>query len=142
MAKNAKLNDLLNLTEEELNNTKIRLMKENEGYGDPFDLYYEDERQVTQGWFLWKQQKQGNPFKEGDIGIGLLRTRVPNEWLFVTAQKIVKNLGKAEAGVNYKTEIINKYKKYFGQTIRFHNKCQQMCRRATTIIDDLEVIRN
>lgn len=139
MNKIIKLNNLLNLTNEELKNTKIRLMVSSNDCGDPHQDYINDPNQVTEFKFLWEQEKQGAIFKEGQLGIGLLRI-AQDRWLLVTAQKILKRLGKDEAGVNYQTEIIDNLEKYFGRIIvRFKNKTQQMCRNAETIMDDLEV---
>jgi len=139
MNKIIKLNDLLNLSNEELKNTKIRLMVASNSSGDPHQAYIDNSDEITKIWFLWEQEKQGAIFKEGQFGIGLLRI-AQNRWLLVTAQKILKRLGKVEAGVNYETEIIDKLEKYFGRIIiRFNNTSQQMCRNAETIIDELEV---
>jgi len=134
-----KLNDLLNLSEEEISNTKIRLMVASNGSGDPHQEYIDNSDEITKGWFLWQQEKQKTIFQENNIGIGLLR--ISNDrWLFVTAQKILRNLNRMNAGVNYETEVINEMQKYFGRIVlRYHNTSQNMCRRAVGLIEDLEI---
>ena len=132
-----KLNDLLNLTKEELDNTKIRLILSKET--DHHQLYIDDPEDVTHGGgFLWKQEKQANPFREGHIGLGLLEIG-KDRWLFITAQKILKNRGLTK-GINYDTEVIDKFEIYFGRVVvRYHNTSQNMCRKGS-LIDELEVI--
>lgn len=65
-----KLNDLLNLTEEQAANTKIRFNMNN-GYCDPIQLYQDDREKINKEWLY----KNGNKslFQVGQIAICLVR---------------------------------------------------------------------
>jgi hypothetical protein len=136
------LNNLLNFNEKEINSIKIRLLtvpSDNKS-NDPHKIYIEDPEKVSTNWFLWKQSKQGRPFKKGQIGIGLLNLR-NDMWLLVTIKRILEELPNKKSGVHYKAKEIIEYSQYFGRVIiKYHNTVQQMARNAKDIINDLEVL--
>lgn len=51
-----KLNDLLNLTEEQAANTKIRFNMNNGDY-DPIELYQDDREKINKEWLYCKGNK-------------------------------------------------------------------------------------
>ncbi len=140
MTININLNDILNISDKELSNTKVRLTIKNDKIKqDPHDVYINNPEEVTKNWFLWKQEKQDKPFKIGQMALCLLNIG-KDRWLFVSAQNILDYIDNDCAGVHYSTNIIEKYEKYFGRlVIKYHNKSQQLCRNANTIMDKLVV---
>ena len=67
------LNDILNISDKELSNTKVRLTIKNDKIKqDPHDVYINNPEEVTKNWFLWKQEKQDKPFKIGQMALCLL----------------------------------------------------------------------
>ena len=132
-----RLNDLLNLSKDDLKNTKIRFMVRSDVSGDPHQVYIDNPYEVTNKWFLWEQEKQ-TAFHEDNIAIGFIRIG-KDRWLLVTAQRILKCINK-KPGVNYEAEIITEFQKYFGRIIvKFHNTSENLCRWANRIIDNIEI---
>jgi hypothetical protein len=136
------LNDLLNFSNEQINNTKIRLLTvpSADRTNDPHRFYIENPEQVSTGWFLWKQSRQGRPFTKGQVGIGLLNLG-NDRWLLITIKNILEELPNTDSGVHYTAEEIPEYSPYFGRVvIKYHNTIQQLVRHAKEIINDLEVL--
>jgi hypothetical protein len=136
------LNHILKMDIQNLEDVKIRLITVpgNDKTNDPLEEYKGDPLSVTDRWFLWKQKKQGNPFREGQVGIGLLDLH-NDKWLLVTVKKITKDLNLNRSGVNYLAEDVTEYKKYCGRiTIKYHRTSQQGCRKASELINELEVL--
>jgi hypothetical protein len=136
------LNHILKMDIQNLKGAKIRFLAvpSNDKTNSPLEKYKSDPSNVTDEWFLWKQEKQGNPFKEGQVGIGLLDL-YNDRWLLVTVKKITKNLNLNKAGVNYLAEDVTEYKKYCGRIIiKYHRTSQQGCRKAAGLINELEVL--
>lgn len=136
------LNHILKMDTKNLENVKIRLLTvpSNDKTNNPLEQYKSDPSSIIDGWFLWKQEKQGNPFKEGQVGIGLLDL-YNDKWLLVTVKKITKDLNLNRSGVNYCAEDVTEYKKYCGRIIiKYHRTSQQGCRKAAGLINKLEVL--
>ncbi len=128
------LNDLLNL--EDLDNVKIRFNKHNGGEYDPIKFFKEDINRLLGGQF-WNYSKNKS-YRVGNIAIGFARVE-GDKWLLFDISKITKDLQKFNA-VGYEHETILKYEKYFGRIIvKYHNKSQNLVRRAKGLIEELEV---
>ena len=139
MDKELKLNDLLNLTEEELSRTKIRLNTYN-GEKNPIDDFKNDPQSLL-AWNYWNNK----PYKEGQISIGLVNMG-NDKWLLFTVGEITKILDKpvnSYDGINGVQVEYNTFEKYsclFGRVIiKYHNKTQQLFRNSN-LIYELEVI--
>jgi len=136
------LNDLLKFNDNEIDNTKIRLMTvpSADKQNDPHRIYMENPEKVSTDWFLWKQSTQGRPFFKGQVGIGLLN--LGNDmWLLVTIKNIKEELPNTDSGIHYTAEEIIEFSQYFGRVIiKYHNTVQQMVRNAKEIINNLEVL--
>ena len=130
-----KLNDILNLSNEEIHNTKIRFNKGNDEY-NPIELFIKDKKRLLEGHF-WNYKVKS--FKVGQIVIGLFRID-SEKWLLFDISIITEDLDKYD-DYGYKYESIEKYKKYFGRVIvKYKNRSQNLIRRAESVIEECEVV--
>jgi len=129
------LNDLLNLSKEELANTKIRLNTYN-GEKNPIDIFKKEPKQLLD-WNYWNNKT----YRVGQFAIGLVNKGNHN-WLLFTIDEITSVLDVPKnMGVGFTYKPIEKYQKYFGRVvIKYHNTIQQLFRNADPLIDELEVI--
>ncbi|MFH4339131.1 GIY-YIG nuclease family protein, partial [Acinetobacter baumannii] len=75
------------------------------------------------------------------ITIGFIKIKRNEDlWLLFHIGKITKDLNIFN-GIGYEYEVIEEYRKFFGRVvIRFKNTSQNMVRRATSVLDDCEVV--
>ena len=131
-----RLNDLLQLTREEINRTKIRFMVRSSDGGfnpnaDAEDPSKQDEINLTS--LVYNNKKIF--FTDGVIAIGFIPIR-DDYWLMTGIVKVIKDNGQAQpATAEYLTKKYN-----FRLVVRFHKKSQNGIYLAKNIIDDLEVI--
>lgn len=113
-----KLNNILGLTDEEINNSKIELnMQAGVGGESYIDLWlYCDEKDKENGtcpecgyWGWYGNQRN---FRPGQWVFSFVRLR-DNEWLFTSAAEIIDVPENTFA----KAKIIDKYKPYFGRLV-------------------------
>lgn len=114
------LNDLLNFTEEEINNAKIKLNQASDG-DDPMNLYLNNPEIINTQWLFWKQQRRY--FYEGQIAICFLRLSY-DTWLLTTIKKITKDLNIFD-GISYEGEELKKYSSLFGRVVVKYKKTHQ-----------------
>ncbi|MBE5744419.1 MAG: GIY-YIG nuclease family protein [Clostridiales bacterium] len=133
-----KLNDILQLTKEELSRTKIRLNTYN-GDKNPIDEFKKNP-QLLLDWNYWNNK----PYKEGQISIGLVNMG-NHKWLLFTVGVIKKVLStpiKSNDGINgiqVEYETLEKYNDLYGRVVvHYHNKTQQLFRNAD-LLNDLEI---
>ena len=139
MAKNEtiKLNDLLQLTREEIDKTKIRFMVPSSGIDfnpntDAEDPTKQDKINLTD---LVYNREKSMSFTDGVIAIGFIRIR-DDYWLMTGIVKVKKDNGLAKpATAEYLTKKFN-----FRLVIKFHKNFQNGIVLAQNIIDELEVI--
>lgn len=133
-----KLNDLLNLTEEQAANTKIRFNMSNGDY-DPIELYQDNREEINKRWLYWKGNK--SLFQVGQIAICLVRmSKNKDQWLLTTIDTVSKDLNVDKEGIGYEGTPIKEYEKYFGRVIvKFHNEHEQLVRWLNKLKSDLEV---
>ncbi|MFU0551516.1 GIY-YIG nuclease family protein [Gardnerella swidsinskii] len=133
-----KLNDLLNLTEEQAANTKIRFNMSNGDY-DPIELYQDNREEINKRWLYWKGNK--SLFQVGQIAICLVRMpKNKDQWLLTTIDTVSKDLNVDKEGIGYEGTPIKEYEKYFGRVIvKFHNEHEQLVRWLNNLKSDLEV---
>lgn len=130
------INDILNLSDVEIENTRIKFNIYN-GYHDPMDLYKENPDIVNNDWFLWQDERRY--FREGQIAICFLKIGV-DTWLLTTIKKILKELDVTGA-IGYEAEEIEVYRKYFGRlVVKFHNTSRTMGRTYQAVMEELEVL--
>lgn len=141
------LNDILHLSKEELAETKIRLIC-NEDEKDVLEIYKKEPDVITDIWFMYKKENQNNLFHEGNLALCFVKmNNSKNDWLFVSAKKILKNLGKKDDAINYSEELIDKYQKFFGRLIVTYKKKQgEQCQsywadNKNHFIEKLEVLK-
>ena len=103
---------------------------------DPLFKYSRNKESIIEDLFH-KQENQGSPFKVGDIAIGFMQLGW-HKWLLFYVGEITKYSGNS--GLVYEGEPIEEYKKYFGRLIvEYHNKTQQLVRKANGLIQELKV---
>lgn len=136
MAEIIKLNDLLNLSNEELKTVKVRFNQSN-GIENPMDLYLKNPEIVNNQWFLWRTKSK--LFKVGEIAICLLKLS-SDTWLLTTIKKITEDLDVCDS-INYKAKELEKYKKFYGRVIlKYHKTVQTQVMYLGTVKDELEVL--
>ena len=129
------LNDILNFTEEELKNTKIRFNQSNNVNYEPIKLFKEKDSGLYTGHF-WNGSNKS--FKVGQIVIGFIRLS-EDKWLFFDVSIITKDLDIYN-GAGYEYETLEEYRKYFGRVIvKYKNKSQNMVRKAESVIFECEI---
>ena len=132
-----KLNDLLQLTREEIDKTKIRFMVSNDGINFNPNTDAEDPKKQDKVNLeaLVYNRKKSMSFTRGVIAIGFIRIH-DNYWLMTGIVKVVKDNGLAQpATAEYLTKKYN-----FRLVVRFHKNFQNGIVLAKNIIDELEVI--
>ena len=72
-----KLNDLLRLTDAELDNTKIRFHQYNDEE-NPIESFKKNPEEILE-WYYWNSQR----YKIGQLAVGLVKMSC-DEWLLVT----------------------------------------------------------
>lgn len=135
MYKSIKLNDLLRLSDEELEKTKIRFNQHN-GEKDPLDVFknYPDE---LLKWNYYNSQR----YKVGQLSIGLIKLDF-DEWLLFTVGEItgIKDIPFNTGEGYYYQTLVERYGQWFGRVIiKYHKTMQSQFPNAKTVIDDLEV---
>lgn len=130
-------NDLLHLTDEELNNTKIRFVKDNPEGFDPLEEFKRDPQTINVEWFLWR--KSNRVFTVGQYGICLV-CMSGDRYLFTSMKTITKDLGVI-GGISYEGEEWERFAPLYGRVIlKYHKSFQQMAVNAPTAINELEVL--
>lgn len=132
-----KLNDLLQLTREEIDKTKIRFMVPSSGIDFDPNTDAEDPKKQDKVNLeaLVYNRKKSMSFTRGVIAIGFIRIH-DNYWLMTGIVKVVKDNGLAQpATAEYLTKKYN-----LRLVIRFHKNFQNGIVLAKNIIDELEVI--
>lgn len=131
------LNDLLQLTREEIDKTKIRFMVSNDGINFNPNTDAEDPKKQDKVNLeaLVYNRKKSMSFTRGVIAIDFIRIH-DNYWLMTGIVKVVKDNGLAQpATAEYLTKKYN-----FRLVVRFHKNFQNGIVLAKNIIDELEVI--
>lgn len=129
------LKDLLNFSEEELPNVKVRFNQFN-GDVDPMDDYLKNPEVINTTWLFWRNKRRY--FYAGQIAVCFLKLTW-DTWLLTTVKRVTGELDVFE-GVNYTGEEIEKYKSYFGRVIvKYHKTHTTQGRYFTEIMEELEV---
>lgn len=130
-----RLNDLLRLSDEELENTKVRFNQHN-GENDPIEQFKKNPKDLLR-WNYYNSQR----YKIGQLSIGLVKMNF-DEWLLFTVGRItgIKDI-PFNSGEGYEYETLEKqYGDLFGRVIiKYHKTMQSQFPNAKTVIDDLEV---
>lgn len=131
------LNDLLRLTEEELQNTRVRL-NQNDGEINAIDLFIRDPEKLLE-WNYWSTGRY-SVYSVGQISIGLVAMG-NDDWLLFTVGEITRELDVPPGGgVGYEYETLNEFNHLFGRVIiHYHRDAQQAVRKGPTIMPDLIV---
>ena len=129
------LKDLVNVSEEELPNVKVKFNQFN-GDVDPMDDYLKNPEVINTTWLFWRNKRRY--FYAGQIAVCFLKLTW-DTWLLTTVKRVTGELDVFE-GVNYIGEEIEKYKSYFGRVIvKYHKTHMTQGRYFTEIMEELEV---
>ena len=129
------LKDLLNFSEEELPNVKVKFNQFN-GDVDPMDDYLKNPEVINTTWLFWRNKRRY--FYAGQIAVCFLKLTW-DTWLLTTVKRVTEELDVFE-GVNYTGEEIEKYKSYFGRVIvKYHKTHMTQGRYFAEIMEELEV---
>lgn len=132
-----KLNDLLQLSEEQINQTKIRFMVPNSQIGfdpnrDAEDVAKQDEINLRA---LVYNRENSVPFKEGVIAIGFIQIDT-DFWLMTGIVEITKDGERSKPSeAKYLTKKFN-----FRLVVKFHKNFQNGIIRANTIVQQEKLI--
>ena len=132
-----KLNDLLQLSEEQINQTKIRFMVPNSQIGfdpnrDAEDVAKQDEINLRA---LVYNRENSVPFKEGVIAIGFIQIDT-DFWLMTGIVAITKDGERSKPSeAKYLTKKFN-----FRLVVKFHKNFQNGIIRANTIVQQEKLI--
>lgn len=135
-----RLNDLLKLTDDELNNTKIRFCQDN-GEENPIDIFKKKPEELL-NWHYWNSQS----YKVGQITIGIVKMGY-DEWLLFHVGRVTQKYNLDHPGVGYEYETFffddNKkidYSDYYGRVIiSYHKHMTCQFPNANTVINDFIV---
>lgn len=138
-----KLNDLLNLSDQQLRVAKIRLNTYN-GDKNPIDEFKKNPKLLL-NWNYWNNK----PYRPGQISIGLVNMGC-DKWLLFTVGRIKRILNTPVDGANRPSndgrgiqveyETLNEYQDLYGRVVvGYHNESQQLFRNAIPLIDKLVV---
>lgn len=136
MCNEIKLNDILQISKNDLKRTKIRLNRNN-GIEEPIDIFKSNPVELL-NWNFWNNKK----YKRNAISIGLVDMG-RDRWLLFTVAIVddVDCTMPENTGVAANYHEWEDYRKFFGRVIvHFENKSQQMFRNAETLIDKLKVV--
>lgn len=137
MTTKLKLNDLLNLSEDELKNTKVKFNQWN-GETNPIDRYKENPEIINNEWFFWRNKDRY--FKVGQIAICFLKLK-KDMWLLTTIKNVTKEFNVTN-GINYDGKEIKRFKPYFGRVIvKYHKSHAAQGVFANTIMNKCEVVQ-
>lgn len=128
------LNDILNIADVEMMNTKIRFNKGHDDF-DPVASFKSNKERLFEGHFWNAKQKS---FRVGQTVIGFIALS-DDKWLLFDISRITKDLNVYN-GSGYEYQTVKEYSKYFGRlVISYKNKAQNLVRKAETVIDQCEV---
>lgn len=129
------LNDLLSLSEKDLNRTKIKFNHYN-GETDPLQEYLLNPEIVNNQWLFWRGNRRN--FSVGQIAICLVRM-TGDTWLLTAIKEVTTELG-IQNGINYEGVEIEEYRKYFGRVIVKYKKSDQVgCRNYNSVSNELVI---
>lgn len=130
-----KLNDLLNLSEDDLNRAKVKFNQHNDETSQ-MNVYLRNPDHVNIDALFWRTKKRN--FNVGEIAICLFQLSW-DTWLLSTIKDVTRELG-VYRGVNYEGVELERYQPLFGRVVVKYRKTHQVqVRHANTIIDELEV---
>lgn len=130
-----KLNDLLHLSDEQLQSTKVKFNKHN-GFNNPIDIYKTNRDLINKQWLYWRNKTRY--FNVGQIAICLVRIS-SEHWLLTTIDIVDKELNVIN-GINYTGTPVKEYESFFGRIIiKFHKTFQPQVVYFNTIGEELEV---
>jgi hypothetical protein len=133
------LNDILKI--DKLENVKIRFNLQFRGNWNPIEVFKNNEFDILLEGQYWNY-KNKKSYKSGQVTIGFLPiNNYDNLWLLFHVGEITKDLNKLD-GVGYEYKTLSDYEKYFGRLIiKFENSVQTMIRKATSVINECEVVQ-
>lgn len=140
---NIPLNSILNLSEDQINNSKIELNMSLGKGGEAFIDRWLDQPEklklegLTRGCSYWGRYGKQKNFYEGQWVFSFARINFEDEWLFISAGRVTSV--PSVAGEQAKVEILNRYKPLFGRLIIHLVKGQTFGRYTFNLIKYLNL---
>lgn len=135
MTKPVMLNDLLHLSQEDLQRAKIKFNQYN-GEVAPMEVYLRNPDEVNNGWLFWRAKRRY--FNVGEIAICFFQLSW-NTWLLSTVKEVTRELGVTN-GINYEGRELAEHLPYYGRVIvKYHKSHQTQVVYAHRILGELEV---
>ena len=129
------LNDLLQLSPEDLSKTKIKFNQYN-GEVSPMEVYLRNPDDVNNTWLFWRTKRRY--FNVGETAICFFQLS-SNTWLLSTIKQVTCELG-INNGINYEGDELEKYQPYYGRVVVKYRKTHQtQVIFANKVISELEV---
>lgn len=129
------LNDLLQLSPEDLSKTKIKFNQYN-GEVSPMEVYLQNPDNVNNTWLFWRTKRRY--FNVGETAICFFKLS-SNTWLLSTIKQVTRELG-INNGINYEGDELEKYQPYYGRVVVKYRKTHQtQVIFANKVINELEV---
>lgn len=154
MSDDIMFNDLLHLTDEEIDSTKIRFIIPFSN-SDPIYVFMNNPDKLNTKWLLSRKKsnsgKDAEHLHKGENVIGLVR--LPDDkdlWLFTCIKHISGPLDRPKEDngtdyyVGYEGEELAEYRKFYGRVIvRYHKGKGQrgLIRRAEGLLDKIHVVK-
>lgn len=128
------LNDILHLTNKEIQKTIIRFMTKS-GKFNPVEAAKNDDKDKLNLKDLVHNRRNSISFKKGNIAIGFIRFE-RDKWLMTGIVDIIKDNGYHKpADAQYREKKFN-----YRLVVKYHKREQNGIRKAKNIIDSLEVV--
>ena len=142
MQKPLLLNDLLHLSQDDLDRTKIKFNQHNgrhdSGRISQMEGYLQNPDNVNNDALFWRAKHRN--FNVGEIAICLFQLSW-DTWLLSTIKEVIRELG-VNYGTNYEGKELESYQPYFGRVVVKHHKTyQKQVRYANNVINELEVVQ-
>ena len=134
MQKPLLLNDLLHLSQVDINRAKVRFNQHGGGISQ-MEAYLRNPDFVNNDALFWRGDRQ-RYFNVGEIAISLFQLSW-DTWLLSTIKEVTHELGVYN-GVNYEGAEMEAYQSIFGRVIVKYRKKHQF-RKLSSIINELEV---
>ena len=129
------LNNLLCLSKEEIQKTRIKLNVYN-GSVSPLEIFKNNPKDILE-WNYWNNKR----YEVGQISICLVRLGW-DKWLLCHIGRIdgIINIPK-DTGIGYVFTEDERYRSLYGRVIvKYHNSSRTIFRKASSIINDMEIV--
>jgi hypothetical protein len=131
-----RLNDILQISETDLQRTKIKFNQDNH-YEDPMEVFLTSPDIINNQWLFWRTSQRY--FEVGQIAVCFVK--LANGFWFLSTIKEVTQEYNVTNGINYSGDEIQKYSSFYGRLIVKYHKGRPQGYWAKTILNEMEVVQ-